>query len=237
MMSIQWARFFDPGALLLVGLGCLLVALVQNGMRGIMIGFATSLSLHRTAGAGEQARLSAVIVEDQVRRRGVSCADRPALACAFTAKLATQMSDAPDFVAFAHIVETDRATRQAARTVAVQIWEDIADAAPALGMLGTVIGLVEMFGRMESVEGLGTAMALCLLTSLYGLAFAHLIAGPIARRLQMLGAREAGWQTEIAERILALARAEYPDRAPRRAVVPILGEPPDALQPRETAIP
>ncbi len=236
-MSIQWARFLDPGALLLVGLGCLLVALVQNGIRGIMIGFATSLSLHRTADAGEQARLSSVIVEDIVRRRGVSCADRPALACAYTAKLASEMSDAPDFAAFAHIVTQDSATRNAARAVAVQMWEDIADAAPALGMLGTVIGLVEMFGRMESVEGLGTAMALCLLTSLYGLAFAHLIAGPIARRLQMLGGREAAWQTEISDRMLALARAEYPDRAPRRPVVPILGDPPDTLQPKEAATP
>ena len=236
-MSIQWARFLDPGALLLVGLGCLLVALVQNGTRGMMIGLATSLSLHRTAGLDEQARLSAVIVEDMVRRRGVSCADRPALACGFTAKLARQMSDAPDFAAFAQIVEAECATRQAARTVAVQMWEDIADAAPALGMLGTVIGLVEMFGRMESVEGLGTAMALCLLTSLYGLAFAHLIAGPIARRLQMLGGREAVWQTEIAQRILALARAEYPDRAPRRPVVPILGEPLDVKQPKKAVAP
>ena len=71
-------------------------------------------------------------------------------------------------------------------------------------------------------------MALCLLTSLYGLIFAHLVAGPIARRLMMVGEHEAAWQEETARRMLKLARREYPDRAMRRQSAAMSGKAPGA---------
>ena len=216
MTTAQLGQFLDPGALALIGLGCLLVAAIQNGLGGLGTALAAAGRLVRSAGERERARLAAIMLEDLVQRRGVSCADREVGACAFTHQLGTMMSDEPGFESYAKAVDGLLQACAARRARAIQVWNDLADAAPALGMLGTVLGLVQMFGAMDSAEGIGAAMALCLLTSLYGLIFAHLVAGPIARRLEMIGEHEGAWQGETAQRMLKLARREYPDRAMRR---------------------
>ena len=228
MTAANLDQLLDPGAFALVGAGCLVIACIQNGIGGLAIGLGAAGRLFRSPRESERARLAAIMVEDLVRRRGVSCADRGRGACAFTHQLGRMMSEEPGYESYGAAVDRLLEERRAHRARAVQVWNDIADVAPSLGMLGTVLGLVQMFGRMDSARGLGAAMALCLLTSLYGLIFAHLVAGPIARRLAMLGEREAAWQESIAGRMLALARREYPDRAKRRQQIGTLGEPAEA---------
>src|SRR3546814_15436467 len=51
-------------------------------------------------------------------------------------------------------------------------------------------------------------MAIALLTTLYGVVLANMIAGPIAARLTLLSEMEIGWQRELVNRMLGLARAE-----------------------------
>lgn len=230
MTATEWSQFIDPGALALVGLGCLAIALIQNGASGVTTGFISVPRLFRRAGESERARLAALMIEDLVRRRGIGCADRGPQSCPFAHDIGELMSNEHGYDSLSKAVGRMLAARSAKRVRAVQVWNDIADAAPALGMLGTVLGLVRMFGSMESAAGIGAAMALCLLTSLYGLVFAHLVAGPIARRLAMIGDEDALWQEDIASRLLVLARREYPDRAPNKPLVEILGAMPDVCR-------
>jgi len=63
---------------------------------------------------------------------------------------------------------------------------------------------------------MGPAMAIAMLTTLYGLVLAFGIAGPIAARLERLSEAECAWQARVAERLLALARAEEKEMAERR---------------------
>ncbi len=230
MTTVDWSLFIDPPALALVGFGCLFVAFIQNGVHGLASGLASILRLVRPARESERARLAAVIVTDLVERRGVSCADRGPQSCAFTHRISTLMSDEDGYESFSRAVARLLTLQSEGRMRIVRVWNDIADAAPALGMLGTVIGLIQMFNEMNNVEGVGAAMALCLLTSLYGMVLAHLVAGPIARRLQLLGEQEAVWQQDIADRMLALARREYPDRAVRRPFEGKTGHAPDIIK-------
>lgn len=212
MMTMEISQYFDAAALALVGLGCLLIAAIQNGAGGLAIGFASLPRLFRRRGEGERARLATLIVEDIVKRRGIGCADRGPRSCTFTHDVGELMSNTKGYDALARAVARLLDAHEARRARAIQVWNDIADAAPALGMLGTVVGLVQIFARMESVAGVGAAMALCLLTSLYGLVFAHLIAGPIARRLALVGAQDAAWQSDIGDRLLEMARDEYREK-------------------------
>jgi chemotaxis protein MotA len=59
-----------------------------------------------------------------------------------------------------------------------------ADVAPAMGLIGTLIGLVQMLGALSSPEKLGPAMALALLTTLYGAVMAHVLLLPLAVRAE-----------------------------------------------------
>ncbi len=59
----------------------------------------------------------------------------------------------------------------------------LGDAAPAFGMIGTLVGLVQMLSNMEDPAAIGPAMAVALLTTLYGALVSNLIAIPISEKM------------------------------------------------------
>ncbi len=63
------------------------------------------------------------------------------------------------------------------------IFKAIGDVAPAMGMIGTLIGLVQMLSAMDDPKSIGPAMAVALLTTLYGAVIANAFALPIADKL------------------------------------------------------
>ena len=64
------------------------------------------------------------------------------------------------------------------------IFKSIADFAPAMGMIGTLVGLVQMLANMSDPASIGPAMAVALLTTLYGAMIANMICLPIAAKLE-----------------------------------------------------
>ena len=62
--------------------------------------------------------------------------------------------------------------------------------APAMGMIGTLIGLVIMLGNMSDPKAIGPAMAIALLTTMYGAVIANVICIPLNQKLAKLDAAE-----------------------------------------------
>ncbi len=71
-------------------------------------------------------------------------------------------------------------------TINQEVFKKMAVYAPSMGMIGTLIGLVEMLGSMTNPAELGPAMALALITTFYGAFFATLIFLPIAGKLRVV---------------------------------------------------
>ena len=85
-----------------------------------------------------------------------------------------------------------------------------------MGMIGTVIGLIQMFAALDDLAALGPAMALAMLTTLYGIILANVVAAPIASRLERLSTSELAWQREALERLLGIAEAELAPVTPTK---------------------
>ncbi len=92
-----------------------------------------------------------------------------------------------------------------------------------MGMIGTIVGLIGMFSAMDDSARIGPAMALAMLTTLYGVILSGAIAGPIAARLERLSEAERAWQARALERLERLARSELAP-AIRPLARPILRE-------------
>ncbi len=60
-----------------------------------------------------------------------------------------------------------------------------------MGLIGTLVGLVQMLGRLEDPAAIGPAMAVALLTTFYGAVLAHVVFIPLAVKLERNSAREA----------------------------------------------
>ena len=65
-----------------------------------------------------------------------------------------------------------------------KVWRSMGDAAPAFGMIGTVIGLVAMMANMDDPKAIGPSMALALLTTLWGSALSNVVFLPVADKLK-----------------------------------------------------
>ena len=91
-----------------------------------------------------------------------------------------------------------------------KIFKSIADVAPAMGMIGTLIGLVQMLANMEDPKSIGPSMAVALLTTLYGAMIANIFAGPIAEKLGLRSNEERLVKSMIIDWISGIQEGRNP---------------------------
>ncbi|MDR9424670.1 MAG: MotA/TolQ/ExbB proton channel family protein [Marinobacter sp.] len=94
--------------------------------------------------------------------------------------------------------------------LAERVFRGIGESSPAIGMLGTLVGLVQMLKTLDDPSTIGPAMAIALLTTLYGSFIAQLIALPLADKLQLKAEDDARNQMLIITSIKSIMRGENP---------------------------
>ncbi|MEH6566129.1 MAG: flagellar motor protein PomA [Halopseudomonas sp.] len=91
-----------------------------------------------------------------------------------------------------------------------KVFTALGDVGPAMGMIGTLIGLVQMLSNMEDPKSIGPAMAVALLTTLYGAMLATMICIPIADKLALRMTEEARMQELWIDAVLAIQEGTNP---------------------------
>jgi len=90
------------------------------------------------------------------------------------------------------------------------IWDYFGSQAPAWGMIGTFVGLVAMLLNLDDPDSIGPAMAVALITSLYGAFIANLLAIPISRKLRYFNNEELAMKEISLEGMLSIQAGENP---------------------------
>jgi chemotaxis protein MotA len=91
-----------------------------------------------------------------------------------------------------------------------KIFTALGDVAPAMGMIGTLIGLVAMLANMDDPKSIGPAMAIALLTTLYGAMFANMVALPVADKLSLRRTEEGISKAMVIDALLAIQAGQNP---------------------------
>ncbi len=91
-----------------------------------------------------------------------------------------------------------------------KIFKAIGDCAPAMGMIGTLIGLVQMLSNMDDPKKIGPAMAVALLTTLYGAIIANAFALPLAEKLGLRSNEERMIKSMIIDAISGIQEGRNP---------------------------
>ncbi len=99
---------------------------------------------------------------------------------------------------------------QERHTKGADIFSSLATISPAMGMVGTLIGLVQMLQNMNDPSSIGPAMAIALLTTFYGAVIANIIANPIAGKLKTRSKTELFAKTVIVEGMESILSGENP---------------------------
>jgi len=101
----------------------------------------------------------------------------------FLAKGVQMVADGFDAEALRESLERERDLNLERLEEGQRVFKALGDAGPAFGMVGTLIGLISMFGHMDDPKKIGPGMAVALLGTLYGAVLANLVALPIADKL------------------------------------------------------
>lgn len=208
-------HLLSPLPLVMVLAGAAAIALIQQGFDALpaALGALKPLFSANPDEDRDGARGVLLRAEETAHTHDVSRIDRLRARQPFLIQALNTLANAPDVDRFAFWAAQDIADRRARHERAIGFWNAVADAAPAMGMAGTIIGLIGMFARMSDPTTIGPAMALALIATFDGMILSNALAGPIAGRLARLSARELDWQREIADRMIALARREVAAKA------------------------
>ena len=91
-----------------------------------------------------------------------------------------------------------------------KIFSALGDVGPAMGMIGTLVGLVAMLSNMDDPKSIGPAMAVALLTTLYGAMFANMFALPVADKLSLRREEEGRVKAMAIDALLAIQGGQNP---------------------------
>jgi chemotaxis protein MotA len=119
--------------------------------------------------------------------------------------------DGTDAEAIRDIMENEINGMESRHKGNIAVLAAIAALGPAMGMIGTLVGLVLMLANMADPSALGPAMAVAMITTFYGAVIANMFFLPFVNKLSTNSAAEVAQQTMVLEGILGLASGTSPN--------------------------
>ena len=108
------------------------------------------------------------------------------------------------------ILETELVNMDTRHKAGSGFFDNWAALAPAWGMIGTLLGLVNMLKNLDDMASIGPNMAIALLTTLYGSLIANWICVPVANKLKLQNANEYQLKEIVIEGLLSIQAGENP---------------------------
>ncbi|MCP4606240.1 MAG: motility protein A [Proteobacteria bacterium] len=124
--------------------------------------------------------------------------------------------DGEDPQAIENILDTEIIWLKDRHRLGAEIFTTMGSFAPALGLIGTLIGLVGMLQNMDDPSTIGPSMAIALLTTFYGALFANLLFNPIAGKLRTRSSEEVLVWELTREGVLAISAGDNPRMVEQR---------------------
>jgi len=199
-----------PSLLIVIG-GSVAVVLMQFTLGQFFGAFKVGLKafFHKSIDAGELIEQAGVLA-NVARKEGMMALESQEISNPFLNKGIQLCVDGhpPDLVR--KMLSKDISLTIERHEVGQKIFMALGDIAPAMGMIGTLIGLVQMLANMDDPKTIGPAMAVALLTTLYGAIIANAFALPLADKLSLRSQEEKTNRTLILETISGIQEGMNP---------------------------
>ncbi len=151
-----------------------------------------------------------VALADEARKGGLLSLEGKEVSNDFLQRGIQLLVDGHDPDVVKSLLARDKSAAVDRHMTGASIFGGMADMAPAMGMIGTLIGLVAMLANMDDPKAIGPAMAVALLTTLYGAVIANAICGPISDKLKLRAAEEALTKSLVIDALLAIQNGQNP---------------------------
>jgi len=158
----------------------------------------------------EELIVKVVEMADAARKGGFLALEEAQISNPFMQKGVDMLVDGHDADVVRSTLQNDIRLTAERHEVGADIFKNFGDVAPAMGMIGTLVGLVAMLSNMDDPKSIGPAMAVALLTTLYGAVVANMVALPISDKLKLRAAEEKLNRSLILDGVLGIQDGQNP---------------------------
>lgn len=211
LMSGELGMFVNGPSLVIVVGGTVFAVMAKYGMGQF-------LGAMKVAGKSFSSKLpdpyelieEIVALADEARKGGLLSLEGKEVSSDFLQRGIQLLVDGHDPDVVKTLLSIDKNKAMERHTTGSSIFLAMADMAPAMGMIGTLIGLVAMLANMDDPKSIGPAMAVALLTTLYGAIIANAMCGPISDKLALRAGEEAMIKSLVIDALLAIQGGQNP---------------------------
>ena len=203
--------FINVPSILIVFCGSLFVVLSQFSLGQFLgAGKVAAKAFMFKIEAPEELIHKVVEMADAARKGGFLALEEAQIDNPFMQKGVDMLVDGHDVEVVRETLSKDISMTTERHEFGATIFKALGDVAPAMGMIGTLIGLVAMLSNMDDPKSIGPAMAVALLTTLYGAFLANIICLPISAKLNVRSGEENVNQKLVLDGILGIADGQNP---------------------------
>lgn len=206
------SQFVDVPSMLIVLGGGLAATLIRFPLSGIAGAFAVGGKASFTHKKIEPRDLVEKITEmaDIVRKSGPLGLENVEIDDATLSKGVQYIADGYDSDFIRESMERERDLYLERLAEGKRVFKALGDSAPAFGMIGTLVGLVQMLANMDDPSTIGPSMAIALLTTLYGALISNLVCLPLVDKLDAKFEVESLNQTLVIDGVLQIRDSKSP---------------------------
>lgn len=201
-----------PSALITFG-GSFAAVLTQYSLSEYIAGFKSITLVFKMPNANTAEVIQKIIeLSNVARKEGLLSLEEAAadLEEAFLRKGILLIVDGTDPELVRAIMETELMSLDDRHKSKIGFWDNIASMGPAWGMIGTLVGLVNMLKKLSDPSALGPQMAVALITTFYGSVLANWLATPISNKLKANNEAEYRIKVIMIEGLLSIQAGENP---------------------------
>lgn len=211
LMSGEVGMFWNVPSLFIVVGGSLFAVMAKYGL-GQFLGAGKVAAKSFFVDETDPAELidDIVALADIARKGGLLALEGREVSNEFLQRSLQLLVDGHDPEVVKALVSKDRSLAEERHSTAASIFYSLAAVAPAMGMIGTLVGLVAMLADMNDPKSIGPAMAIALLTTLYGALLANAVFEPMADKLKLRAKEEANIKRLILDALLAIQSGQNP---------------------------
>ena len=205
--------FVDPPSMLITFGGSFMATMASVTLPDFIGGLKSFTLIFKTESANIPEMITKIIdMSNVARKEGLLSLEEAAsdLDDAFMKKGILLIVDGTDPELVRAIMETELVSVEGRHKETIGFWDTLAAMGPAWGMIGTLIGLVDMLYHMDDPSTLGPAMAVALITTLYGSLLANWICTPVSNKLKADNAVEMQQKEVMIEGLLSIQAGENP---------------------------
>ncbi|MCL1036794.1 flagellar motor protein PomA [Shewanella corallii] len=203
--------FIDVPSILIVGCGSLFVVMMKFNLASVIgAGKIFVKAFMFKLDKPEELIEQSVNMADAARKGGFLALEEAQISNPFMQRAVDMLVDGHDGDVVREALEKDIGLTEERHKAGVSLFTALGDVAPAMGMIGTLVGLVAMLSNMDDPKSIGPAMAVALLTTLYGAMLANMVAIPIADKLALRMTEEVMVKNLIMDAVLAIQDGQNP---------------------------